>query len=245
MNPSQKLPLPSLERIIPAIHSYWNGVKSGSDTTTKLMDKRSLIPPTNNLESKACARLIMLAFVTFHRILQIRTSRTDLGSIKSLEKFRHAANERMTFQDTLLKCYTLFSSDQGTMSDNRLDNDGRSGGLKLRKKVMGVIPAVINYAAEKTNKTPKKNMLSRIQKETVDEEIIERWNNCEGKPFLQLTDENGALVKNKCSCCSRITSWKCIECNAFFCMQVSLQSHLYLCTCYFIFTFHIVVCVRL
>jgi hypothetical protein len=239
MNPSQILPIPSLERVIPAIHSYWNGVKSGSDTTTKLMDKCSLIPPTNNLESKACARLIMLAFVTFHRILQICTSKKHLESITSLEKFRHAANQRMTFQDTLLQCYSLFSSDHDTMPDNRLDDDdGRSGGLKLRKKVKGVLPVVISYAAEKTNKTPQRNISSRIQKQTVDDEVMDRWNNCQGKPFLRLIDENGTPVKATCSCCPRITSWKCIECNAFFCMQVSSQSHLYLCTCYFIFNFH-------
>ena len=31
------LPMPSLTRIIPAVHASWNSKKSGSDTTTKLM----------------------------------------------------------------------------------------------------------------------------------------------------------------------------------------------------------------
>ena len=42
---SQSLPVPSLRRIIPAVCAYWNAVKSGSDTTTKLMDDRILYPP--------------------------------------------------------------------------------------------------------------------------------------------------------------------------------------------------------
>ena len=39
------VPLPSLARIIPVYHAFWNSLKSGSDTTTKLMDGCAMKPP--------------------------------------------------------------------------------------------------------------------------------------------------------------------------------------------------------
>jgi hypothetical protein len=119
------------------------------------------------------------------------------------------------------------------MSDDELDV-GMTSDLNLPMKVKGVVPVIITYAAQKTNKTPQRRISSRIQNQKVDAEITDRWNNCQGKPFLKLSDENGTLVKAKCSCCSRKTSWHCIECNAFFCMQVSTHLYLHVPSIYFI-----------
>jgi len=58
------LPLPPLHRILPAQHAYWNQTKSGSDTTTKLMDKCIAIVPHTTPESVAYNRMMSLDFVT-------------------------------------------------------------------------------------------------------------------------------------------------------------------------------------
>jgi hypothetical protein len=49
-------PFPSFERLIPAIYAFWNIVKGGSETTTKLMDDCvTKIPKVQtNAESVAC-----------------------------------------------------------------------------------------------------------------------------------------------------------------------------------------------
>jgi hypothetical protein len=39
------LPMPPVERILPAIHAYWNAVKSASDTTTMLTDSSLVLMP--------------------------------------------------------------------------------------------------------------------------------------------------------------------------------------------------------
>jgi len=74
LNPLIPLPLPSLHRIIPAPHAYWNSVKSGSDTCTKLIDSCPLIVPHCNCETRATGRIIMLCFVVIHRLRQIFSS---------------------------------------------------------------------------------------------------------------------------------------------------------------------------
>ena len=45
-------PFPSFKRFIPGIYAYWNSVKGGSDTTTKLMDDCSLRIPKCHLNPK-------------------------------------------------------------------------------------------------------------------------------------------------------------------------------------------------
>ena len=74
------LPMPSLRRIIPSSHAFWNAVKSGSDTCTKLMDSCRLIVPNahSNCETRASSRIIMLGFVAIHRLRQMFTSSKSL-----------------------------------------------------------------------------------------------------------------------------------------------------------------------
>ena len=82
-------PIPSFARLIPAICAYWNATKSGSDTTTKLLDDRAVYMPYVNCETVACTRLIMLMFVVCHQLSQIATfhlsiSHTRLWNITAM-----------------------------------------------------------------------------------------------------------------------------------------------------------------
>ena len=74
------LPLPSLKRVIPQYHAKWNATKSGSDTTTKLMDNLSIRQPHVNLETAAVCRLLHhLDFKFIHSINAIFTANGNLN----------------------------------------------------------------------------------------------------------------------------------------------------------------------
>ena len=100
-----KLPLPVVKRILPAYHAYWNATKSGSDTTTMLMDKcATLYTPVQylNCNSRMTNRNIMFLFVLLHRLVSIIMANEDLSSYTSLTAFRKANTQRSTFHHTLL-----------------------------------------------------------------------------------------------------------------------------------------------
>ena len=66
------LPLPTLKRIIPVYHAYWNATKSGSDTTTMLVDKcATLHTPVKytNCNSRMSGRNLMILLVLVHRLI--------------------------------------------------------------------------------------------------------------------------------------------------------------------------------
>ena len=96
------LPLPSLKRVIPQYHAKWNATKSGSDTTTKLMDNLSIRQPHVNLETAAVCRLLHLGFVFIHRINAIFTANGDLN-YPTITHFRNAASHRSTYYETIVK----------------------------------------------------------------------------------------------------------------------------------------------
>ena len=104
-------PFPSFKRFIPGIYAYWNSVKGGSDTTTKLMDDCFLRPPRAHLnpESASIARLIMLLFTTAHRLYQVSTA-DPLCNYPSLAHYRNAASKRTTFHFSILECHAAFKN---------------------------------------------------------------------------------------------------------------------------------------
>ena len=73
-------PFPSFKRLIPEVCAFWNAVKGGSDTATKLMDNQKLRVPKFHLnpETAAVTRITMLVFVAIHCLIQIETSRKNL-----------------------------------------------------------------------------------------------------------------------------------------------------------------------
>jgi hypothetical protein len=158
----------------------------------------------------------MLSFATIHRIVQICTAGQDVEKMSSLEQFRHNANQRFTFQRTLLSCWNFFSR-SSDVEINVTPNQTKQ--RPIRTKVKGIVPEVINYASKKTDKTPMRSMAKRIQEGNVDGEIEDRWNNCQGKAMMSL-DKNGNAIMRLCSWCNaRKTSWWCLGCRAFFCHQ--------------------------
>ena len=102
-------PFPTFLRLIPGIYAFWNAVKGGSDTTTKLMDDCILRVPKAHLntETTATTRLMMLNFVLIHRLIQAFSANPCLP-YSSLRHYRDAASHRSTFHVTLLRCNQIF-----------------------------------------------------------------------------------------------------------------------------------------
>ena len=104
----ERLPLPPLKRLIPSIHASWNAFKSGSDTTTALIENHRFKHPHTNCNSRASSRLLLLAFVFIHRSLQAVTCDPDRHP--SLTHLRDAASDRYSFPKTLQCLLTYFEN---------------------------------------------------------------------------------------------------------------------------------------
>ena len=103
-------PFPSFVRLIPAQYAYWNAVKGGSDTTTKLMDDCILRIPKAHLdpETVAITRLIAIVIVLFHRLSQIFSSNQNINTYPSLAHYHNAASHWATYHKSLLKVRKIF-----------------------------------------------------------------------------------------------------------------------------------------
>jgi hypothetical protein len=217
---SKNLPMPSFVRLIPAIYAYWNSVKSGSDTTTKLMDDRIIYPPHVNAESIACTRLILLMCVVIHRLHQGMTASNDLeNEYNSLKHYRNAASHRTTFQKTLLTIYTVLK--QKVLEKN--DNDGnaatfvdppavRTRTMPLRRRFNGVIPQPMEFGVQLPFATPKK-IKKKVQQNEVSEAVSKMYENCTGR-LVQVANHS---KRQRCSECGKKTGYYCAGCKSWFC----------------------------
>jgi len=218
------LPLPPLYRLIPAQHAYWNQTKSGSDTTTKLMDKCIAIVPHTTPESVACNRMMSLAFVVLHRLSQLYGSKPDLP-YPSLEHYRNAASHRTTFHRTLLRSRQVFladlkalSSAPATQTPPRAENQ-----RPLREKTNNVQHERIN--SDRFNvphplptKTPGK-LSKKIKDGSAPDAYIHLDGTCKGTPFKTVDS-----MQQRCALCQAKTSWYCMGCKQWFCLEKKVKN---------------------
>ena len=121
----QPKPFPSFLRFIPSVYAFWNSVKGGSDTTTKLMDDCIIRVPKAHLntETVAITRIISLLFVEIHRLNQVFTAKEDVDEYPSLAHYRKAASKRSTFHVSLLLCDQLFKNEYQRRKDEIAGNN--------------------------------------------------------------------------------------------------------------------------
>ncbi len=222
-------PVPSFLRLIPAIYAFWNAVKGGSDTTTKLMDDCSLFVPHTNCETVASIRCIMLVFVLNHRLFQIFTANNNTDKYTSLFSYRKAASKRSTFHHTLLYCQRIFASEidalqaaakkenEGVSINNNLrggDRQNQRRILPIRRRVDGVVPEAVTFGAVLPTNTPKK-MTKAIHRGEAGKDVSSMISQCKGIPMkVYKTDYRG-----RCDTCQAKTNWYCVGCKRWFCMD--------------------------
>ena len=222
-------PIPSLVRIIPSIYAFWNVVKGGSDTTTKLMDSCLIQIPKQymNTESVAVTRCLMLVMVCNLRLMQVFTAKSDVNFYPSLLHYRQAASQRITFHMSLLKSAAIFRDAlqkyNSTQSTNTVTFQSPTAAAQRqnirrtnrRAMVDGVIPTKTNFGAVLSEPTPKRLAFNLSRNKANDEQ--ESMNKrCTGIPMKDYPPKNRAL----CDYCRKhTTSWYCIGCKQWFCME--------------------------
>jgi hypothetical protein len=217
-------PLPSFERLIPAIYAFWNVVKGGSDTTTKLMDDCvTKIPKAHiNAESVAFARCIMLVSVLNHRLMQIFSTR-DYKTFTSLAHYRNAASHRTTTHSSLLKISKLLKIESmkcTNMTEPHLkrntsfhhNNDENIDSLNI---CQGIIPQEINFGAVLTTKTPYK-LTKRVMNGSASTEVIDMLQKCTGIPIMAYPNKPTSCQREACN---NKTNWYCKGCKRWLCLN--------------------------
>ena len=224
-------PFPSFTRLIPSIYAFWNAVKGGSDTTTKLMDDCALFMPFANMETVASARCLMLIVVLLHRLFQIFSANDNLNAYSSLRAYRRAASKRSTFHKTILHCHSVFKSELHSMKDeaNKENmysisrNNLRNGQLQQRilpnrQKVDGVVPESVTFGATLSTCTPKKVTL-KVQKGVANEDVHSMVSNCKGIPMKLHVSARPGDRRGKCDKCKTNTPWYCVGCKRWCCLE--------------------------
>ncbi len=228
---SNPLPMPSFVRLIPAVCAYWNAVKSDSDTTTKLMDDRVLYPPHINLETIVTTRLLHLANVIIHRLIQMITAKPNLESYPSLAHYRNASSHRSTFHNTLLQISSTLKKElveQQKKKDalvseeveSQVARQSQTRSLPCRQRVLGVIPQEMEFGVKLPFCTPKK-IKQKVEKKEVSESICNMYEKCTGR-LVQLVDSK---KKQRCTLCKATTTYYCAGCKSWFCFTKRVTSN--------------------
>jgi hypothetical protein len=220
-------PIPSMHRIIPAIYAFWNSVKGGSDTTTKLMDDCLIQVPKchMNTETVAISRCLLLVIVLFHRLSQIQSSSSNIDDYPSLHHFRNAASCRSTFHQTILKCARIFGVSLMQKNDaQRMDElnnthhyvtpPQRRRRNPSRQLFGGVLPEEINFGSTLSTVTPKR-LGHLIRTNQASLEIQNMVSTCSGIPMQAFLP----TALHRCDfCIEKKTSWYCVGCKRWLCM---------------------------
>ena len=184
---------------IPDIYAYWNGVKDGSDTATKLMDKCTLHVPKSysNAETTAVSCLIMLFFVTSCQLHQVTTAKPN-NDYPSLTLYPNLANKHSTIKCSILEGHIVFREELDKMKEQQTHatsalqemtqnqrNTQNQRRQPSRTRVNNVLLEQTNFGAVLQIKNPKK-MNYQIKWGTVAPESKEMVEKCTGIPLKTL-----------------------------------------------------------
>ena len=233
------LPLPPLHRILPAMHAHWNQTKSGSDTTTMLMDGCLAQIPHVSPESVATNRYIGLMCVLVHRLNQVISARPGL-EYPSLAHYCNVASHRSTFHCSILQCRQIFLDQLEKLQTSTATSTSVT---HHKSPTVSPVPAVCVPCAplrDKTNnavreflndetfkvpaplpfQTPHK-LPKKIREGSAPAELISLNKKCTEQPVKRW---NGNQMRCEFPGCSGQTSWYCIGCKQWFCMEKKKNS---------------------
>ena len=99
-------PMQPLHQIIPMQHLWWNTVKPGGDTITKLIEPYPIRHPHSNFETRAKLKTYPIQICSYKPF--ISTAWVKKSRCNGLRLYRNSASKRNSFFDTLLKFYEYF-----------------------------------------------------------------------------------------------------------------------------------------
>lgn len=226
---SLKKPFPSFVRLLPAIYAYWNVVKGGSDTMTKLMDDCLVrVPKTHlNAQSVAVTRLIQIVVVLLHRLYQVFTAKKDITFYPDLLRYRKAASNRLTYHDSLLLIDKVFKKEINKLKEQNQDTATTNSAPTLtrqpttpqrrrnpsRQLVDGVLPQPASFAASLPTTTPKK-ITKMVKSGKAPPEVEAMIRDCTGRPVKEYP-----VKYTRCSLCGSQTAHYCLGCKRSLCFE--------------------------
>ena len=90
---------------------------------------------------------------------------------------------------------------------------------RLRQRINGAIPEILNFGAVKTHKTPKQNAVAQINAGKVNKQVKERWEKCTGFLVHTVPAKDGSEPRRRCVSCGKKTAFYCVGCCSFFCFR--------------------------
>ena len=210
-------PFPSFRRLLPAIYAFWNSVKGGSDTTTKLMDDCNVqVPKVHmNTETVAITRLIQFLNVLNHRVMQTFSAKSNLP-YPSLKHYRKAASDRQTYHGTLMissDAFRTYLKDlEKIASPSVATPPPELRRAPRRVRVDGALPEKTSFGGILPYKTPTKHA-HLIRTGTATDDAKKMFESCTGRPMQVYPIKSD----NKCFLCKTNTSWYCAGCKLWLC----------------------------
>ena len=92
--------------------------------------------------------------------------------------------------------------------------------------VDGIVPQRLDFAADQTFKTPRRQIKQKMDNRMVSNDVLYRWYSCTGFPIQFYNADSENDNRNKCSLCGKKTSWYCIGCRAYFCLTSSKRTQI-------------------
>ena len=225
-------PLPPIKRIIPSMHAYWNATKSGSDTTTMLMDACIVLMPKPHVtsESVAVTRLISIMFVLVHRLNHLFGSKGRYHDYPSLSHYRNNGSQRSTFHQTILTARQIFLQKLEAIADeeNRISQStgatyhspapqNRRG--PSRQRMNGVVLESVNKIQPSMPFATPVKLPSILRKGSAPTPYRAMDHECSGIPIKRWRSD-GKPANERCSYCSIAkTAWYCVGCKQYLCLE--------------------------
>jgi hypothetical protein len=164
------LPLPDIARIIPTLFAFWNCFKSGSDTTTKLMDLVTLRVPVDGLQAHSVARILLVISVNIYRLMLISTGRKAVESFVTIGRWRNTASKRMGYIKALDTLADIFLCD-GTVPPSgppQGQTPSHSGEIRARTRNSLTSESYSDMTPGTTGGTPKYKKLKVYQAKSAE-----------------------------------------------------------------------------
>jgi hypothetical protein len=95
------LPIPPCNQLLPYNHSFWNAVKGGSDTITKLFWNCLIVPTCPAPQSTVIGRMLQIFAVVVHHTNHLSTAKDNLDFYASMAHYRNCRNWSWPFWRTL------------------------------------------------------------------------------------------------------------------------------------------------
>ena len=203
-------PMPSLHRIIPMQHAWWNVVKPGGDNITQLIESLTVRHPHVDFETRPSTRLIQYGFVTIHRLKQVLSARIERYS--TITQYRHCASKRSSFLDTMLASFNSFQQRTDGIPRDLVHTPPHTQHRFRTPEGKRFTANKSIFTSPPTTLTPTKRGKAKTAVDETDA-FSKRRRGCMGPPVIIKLNTNGF----RCSVCGKKTTWMCQGCHMFVC----------------------------